>query len=105
MYDRRDHLHLWAPVPYIIFIQACFYFVRARRRARHKTGEGGSKANANVQAVGLAAFDVTFHSLLIEVQSMVNSQILPSTDQPGIDNTLFCNNSILTLGWSVRSGI
>ena len=54
---------------------------------------------------GPAAFDVNFHSLLIEVQSMVNSQIPLSTDQPGVDNALFCNNSTSTLGWPVRSGI
>ena len=59
----------------------------------------------STQAGGLAAFDVNFHSFLIEVQSMVNSQIPPSTDQPGIDNALFCNNSTSTLGWPVRSGI
>ena len=56
-------------------------------------------------AEGPAAFDVNFHSFLIEVQSIINSQIPPSTDQPGVDNALFCNNSTSTLGWPVRSGI
>ena len=58
-----------------------------------------------IDAKGLAAFGVNFHSLLTEVWSMVNSQIPPSTDQPGIDNALFFNNSTSTLGWPVRSGI
>ena len=58
-----------------------------------------------IKTSGLAAFSVNFHSLLTEVWSMVNSQIPPSTDQPGVDNALFFKNSTSTLGWPVRSGI
>ena len=43
---------------------------------------------------GPAAFDVNFHSLLIEVQSMVNSQIPLSTGQPSVDVELLQNNAI-----------
>ena len=53
---------------------------------------------------GPAAFDVNFHSLLIEVWSMVNSQIPLLTGQPSVDIELLQNNALSTQGWSVLSG-
>ena len=52
-----------------------------------------------------AAFDVNFHSLLIEVWSMVNSQIPLLTGQPSVDAELFQNNVLSIPGWSVEGGI
>ena len=54
---------------------------------------------------GLAAFGVNFHSLLIEVWSMVNSQIPLLTGQPSVDVELLQNNALSIPGWSVEGGI
>ena len=83
MYDRRDHLHLWAPVPYIIFIQACFYFVRARRRARHKTGDGGSKQQSKCECAGCAAVEFAI-TLNVEFRRRSNRREIIHVEVAGL---------------------
>ena len=52
-----------------------------------------NKSTNSCGARGLATFDVNFHSLLIEVWSMVNSQIPLLTGQPSVDVELLQNNA------------
>ena len=54
---------------------------------------------------GLATFGVNFHSLLIEVWSMVNYQVPLLTGQPSVDVELLQKNALSTQGWSVEGGI
>ena len=61
--------------------------------------------NQPTKSEGPAAFDVNFHSLLIEVWSIVNSQIPLLTGQPSVDVELLQNNALSTPGWSVEGGI
>ena len=54
---------------------------------------------------GLAAFDVNFHSLLIEVWSMENSQIPLLTGQPSVDVELLQNKGAHLWFYRIRSNV
>ena len=54
---------------------------------------------------GPAVFDVNFHSLLIEVWSMVNSQIPLLTGHSSVDVELLQKSALSIPGYSVEGGI